>query len=67
MSDKYMLLNKKMRRAGDLDPSLVIDPLTVEDLTTGEHTLQFGYPVNADEVIDHTWRVYAGKTWNEVI
>ena len=67
MSDKYILLNNRMRRIGDLNPLLAINPLTVEDLTTGEHTLQFGYPVDADEVIDHTWRIYAGKTWSEVI
>ena len=42
--DKVIVLDEKMRRAADLDPAKVINPVTIEDAVTGEHALSFGYP-----------------------
>ncbi len=71
MSDKYIILDNHMRRVVDLDPEKVISPMTVEDLTSGEHTLQFGYPATGPSearIVGMTWedlfREYGGDiTW----
>lgn len=44
---KAIILDDKMRRVADLDPAKIIEPVTVEDADTGEHTLRFDYPIDA--------------------
>ena len=41
---KVIILDDKMCRVTDLDPEKVVDPVTTEDIETGEHTLSLGYP-----------------------
>ncbi len=43
MLDKVIIFDDTMRRVADLDPEKVIDPVTTEDIETGEHTLSLGY------------------------
>lgn len=61
MSDKYIILDNRMRRVVDLDPEKVISPMTVEDLTSGEHSLKFGYPATGPSEA----RI-VGMTWNDL-
>ena len=60
MFDYCAILDRRMRKICDLDPSLAISPLTVEDLTSGEHTLQLGYPITGPGRNVH--RATIGKT-----
>lgn len=71
--DKVIILDDKMRRVADLDPRKVIDPVTIEDAQTGEHTLALGYPATgplAPGWAEMTWedllRDYGDITWNEL-
>jgi len=74
MSDKYIILDNRMRRVVDLDPEKVISPMTIEDLSTGEHTLQFGYPATGPpetRIVGMTWedffKAYGEDiTWEEL-
>ena len=71
---KVIILDDKMRRVADLDPAKVIDPVTVEDAATGEHTLSLGYPATGDpapgwkEMTWHDLLADAGDnaTWNDL-
>ena len=64
---KVIVLDRKFKKLAQLQYDLVIQPVMIEDAATGANTLRFNYPLNADEVIDHTWRIYLNQTWQEVI
>ena len=73
--DKVIILDDKMRRAADLDPRKVIDPVTIEDAQTGERSLRMGYPATgplAPGWIDATWEHLLADygaviTWDDLI
>ena len=64
--DKAILLNRDFTQAGQLKVDKIDSPLQVED-AGGENTLRFSYPVQEHKAMSHTWRVYAGKKWSEII
>lgn len=72
--DRVIILDDKMRRVADLDPAKVIDPVTVEDAATGEHTLSLGYPATGDPAPgwkEMTWHDLLADTgdnatWNDL-
>lgn len=59
---KVIILDDKMCRVADLDPEKVIDPVTTEDIETGEHALSLGYPATGP--IAPGW---AEMTWEDLL
>ena len=55
---RFILLNKELKRIRDLNSDNIIKPLVVQDYNTGEHKLEFSFPledpadvINGDQVI----------------
>jgi len=68
---KIIVTDPHLRALTELDPGAVIDPMTIEDWDSGEHTLRLSHPLTGPTVgrdIKLTWRqIFApNKTWREV-
>ena len=64
---KTILLGRDFTQKGQLDFDKMEDPVVTQDASNGEHSLEFDYPLETDVRTYHTFRVYAGKTFGEVV
>lgn len=60
---KAIVTDPHLRTLFQLNPDAVIDPVTVEDWDTGEHTLSLGYPLTGPTV-ERRVPVTLGDIWN---
>ena len=64
--NRFLLFDRHLNRLTDLPIENVMDPLVIQDLDSGEDRLNFSYPIESHENLEHTWLIYAGLSWNEV-
>lgn len=69
---KIIVADPHLQTSAILQSDAVIDPQTIEDWDSGEHTLSLGYPLTGPTVersVKLTWRqiFYPNKTWREVL
>ena len=63
---RIIVFDKHLNRQGDLDYSLVNEPVIIQDATSGQDTLHLGYPAENIRALDLTWQPYQDNTWEEV-
>ncbi len=67
LANKFIVLDKHLKQLGDLDYSLVNDPIIFQDATAGQDSLRFSYPIERDERLTHTWGIYRDKSTSSII
>ncbi|MTI95176.1 MAG: hypothetical protein FH749_06765 [Firmicutes bacterium] len=60
---KIIVTDPHLRALTELDPDAVIDPQTIEDWDSGEHTLSLGYPLTGPTAARRV-PLTLGDIWN---
>ena len=63
---KTILLGRDFTQKGQLDFDKMEDPVVTQDASTGEHSLEFDYPLETHVRYIHTLRIYWSKTLGEM-
>ena len=64
--DKVIVTDPHLRALTHLDTEAIIDPVTVEDWNTGEHTLSLGYPLTGPKV-ERMVPLTLGDIWTKTL